>query len=456
MQSVSDTVMRKNARRLIPFLAVLYVVAFLDRVNVSFAALTMNDELGISAAAYGLGASIFFVGYLLFEVPSNLALNRFGARLWIARIMVTWGLVSMATGFIHNATQLYVVRFFLGVAEAGFFPAVIIYLSFWFTKAYRARVTGLFLLGIPTASIVGAPLSTWLMSAADGWFGHSGWRWMFVLEGAPAVLLGIACLWVLVDRPKSASWLTTEEQKWLEDELQKEREEAETVRTFSLRDAFTNSRVLLLASVLFMWNATNYGITLWLPQIVKTFTTSTVTIGWIVAAVWIAAAATMLYWAFRADRFKAPTIPLILALILGSIGMACAAMLLSYPIISMIALAISLMGVFAAIPIFWTLPSAMLTGTAAAAGIAMINSVSQLAGVASPWMIGRLHESTGGFAAPMLVLAGLLLVAVALVVVFQKIIRGDHNRAREHNSPDHVCQDRDVAQSQPHGVKGSD
>ena len=269
---IGATVLRKVSRRLIPFLALLYFVAFLDRVNIGFAALTMNEDIGLSAAAYGLGAGIFFIGYVIFEVPSNLILARVGARAWIARIMISWGILSAGMAFVSSPMQFYVMRFLLGVAEAGFFPGVIYYLGCWFPMHYRARILGAFLIALPVSGVIGAPLSTWLLGL-DG-FGLVGWQWMFILEGLPAVVLGFVVLSYMTNRPADAAWLAPGERAWLEGELAAERDRVEKTSRLTLLQSLTDIRVIAFGAVYFGLIIGLYAVNFWLPQMVKALGTA--------------------------------------------------------------------------------------------------------------------------------------------------------------------------------------
>ncbi|MFF7653098.1 MFS transporter [Streptomyces sp. NPDC007983] len=284
-QREAAATMRTVSRRILPFLFVLYVVNYIDRANIGFAALEMDKELGLSSQAFGLAAGLFFWGYFLFEVPSNLALARFGARRWIARILVSWGILATVMAFTHSATELYVLRFLLGVAEAGFFPGIVVYLTYWFRRKEVATATALFLTAIPASYVLAAPLSALIMDHVD-WFGLSGWRWMFILEGAPVVLLGIACFFVLTERPADATWLTQRQRQWLTAELDKEQQANSQAKKLGTLKVMADPKVLLLAVVYFVYQAGSLGVGYWLPQIVKDFSSglSNTAVGFISAA----------------------------------------------------------------------------------------------------------------------------------------------------------------------------
>jgi ACS family tartrate transporter-like MFS transporter len=390
-------VIRKVSLRLVPFLCLLYFIAYIDRVNISFAALTMNDDLKLSASAYGLGASMFFVGYLIFEVPSNLLLDRVGVRRWMSRIMITWGLASIAMIFVAGETSLYVTRFLLGVAEAGFFPAVIVYLNNWFPRAYRGRVTGLFFVAIPLSSIVGAPMSTAILSYMDGFLHIGGWRWVFLLEGIPALLVGLVCLIYLTERPREAKWLSPAEATVLQGKLDRERAENEAIRTYSLWNAFTNIRVLTLCVTLLLLVAGSNGVAFWLPTILKSFHGSNMTVGWLTSAVAVVTALGAWLWPRHADTAGNPAGHIVVSAIVSACGFFLCAATLDTPSVATIGLGIASVGVLSTIPVLWTLPGSFLTGTPLAAAVALINTVAQLAAILVPWFIGWSKDFTGGF-----------------------------------------------------------
>ena len=413
-----SAVLRKVTRRLIPFMALLYFVAFLDRVNVGFAALTMNADVGLSASAYGLGAGIFFLGYFLFEVPSNLILERVGARWWIARIMVTWGLVSASTAFVTGPTSFYVVRFLLGVAEAGFFPGMIFYLTYWFPSAVRARVMSMFLVAVPLSNVVGAPISTALLGTSI--FGLKGWQTMFIVEAIPAIVLGVVTALWLTDRPAKAAWLTADERATLERLLEAER--AATRPAHHLRDGLLNARVWLLAVIYFGLIMGFYGLPFWAPQIVRSFGGLTnVEVGLLTAVPYAVASVTMIVWGHRSDRRDERAWHVSLSLLLGAAGFLVSGWT-GDARVSLAALTVAAVGVYGAFGVFWTLPSAVLAGTAAAGGIALINSVGNLGGYVGPVVVGRLRDATGTYAAGLYMIAAAMGVAGVLVLLFRKAV----------------------------------
>ncbi|GLW98294.1 MFS transporter [Microtetraspora sp. NBRC 16547] len=426
----TQRLIRRLSWRIVPLIFILYIIAYVDRSAVSFAALTMNADLGLSASAYGLGASMFFISYLLFEVPSNLLLVKFGPRKWIARILVTWGIVTVATFAIQDEIGLYVARFLLGAAEAGFFPAIILYISWWFPRAERTKITTYFMLAVPVSSVIGAPLATATMTALDGALMLEGWRWVFLVLGAPAVIMGFVCLKILKDQPRDAKWLRPEESSWLEMTLAAEKQEMETVKHYSLREGLTNPRVLLLAAVLLLWNCCNYGIIYWLPQIINAVVSDTQLVGWIVAAAWTLAAIGMALWGVRANRTTDPVVPMSIVYSLGAVALFAAGSLAALPILQLVALITALIGLMSGISIFWSIPTAFLTGTAAAGGVALINSVGNFSGVIAPWGVGVIYDATGGYSAAMYIFGGLLVVSVLLAYVFRYVVRRDRIEAK--------------------------
>ena len=321
MEPLEQRTIAKVSARLVPFLIVCYFVAYLDRVNVSFAALTMNKDLGLSASAFGFGAGIFFLAYFLFEVPSNLFLERVGARKWIARIMFTWGVLSGAMAFIGGETSFYVVRVLLGIAEAGFFPGIIFYLTLWFPAVYRARIVGYFMAAIPLSTVIGAPVSG-LLLALDGFLGLKGWQWLFVLEAAPALILSVVVFFYLTDRPADATWLEPDERAWLVARLEDERLQRETVRRYSVREALLNPKVLALSLVYFGAVATNYGLSFFLPQIVKAFGISNFQAGLVSAMPYVVGLVSIVFWGRRSDRKLERRFHLAFPLFVASAGIA--------------------------------------------------------------------------------------------------------------------------------------
>mgnify|MGYP001570836680 CR=1 FL=1 len=420
-EEVGASAMKKAIWRLGPFLGLLYLVAYMDRNNAGFAKLEMTAALQITEAAFGFAAGIFFIGYLLFEVPSNLLLERFGARKWIARIMVSWGLVAALTAFVQDATQFAIARFVLGIAEAGFFPGVLLYLTLWFPRQYRTQVLAVFVLSNPIANAVAAPLSGWMLELHGMW-GLDGWQLVFLLQGLPAVLLAFVVFFWLPDRPQDARWLDPTEQRWINDTLA-----AETAATeqkhgrLRLREVFSNGRLWTLIVLFFGVVFGAYGLGMWLPTIVKSmgdFSNSTT--GWIVALPNLCAALVMLPWE-RAAR-KQGNIPLQIGITLTitALSLIAAVAAQGTPILALAALCVGMSALFSTTPLFWSLPPMVLTGTAAAAGLAFINSVGNLAGFAGPYAIGWISETTGSAIWGLLLIAGLTLLGATIAFVLSR------------------------------------
>jgi ACS family tartrate transporter-like MFS transporter len=417
---IEQRTLSKVTWRVLPLVVAAYFVANLDRSNISYAALQMNHDLHLTAEEFGRGAGLFSLTYLLLEIPSNLALERFGARLWIARIMITWGLISAGMAFVTGEKSFYTMRFLLGVAEAGFFPGVVVYLGNWFPRHYRARITGLFLMAIPLSGLVGSPISGLLLDQMNGVYGLAGWQWMFIVEGVPALLLGISCLWLLTERPAQASWLEPAERNRLEDILAKERSNLEAVHTYKLADAFVNPGVLLLAAVLFCIVFGVTGIAFFLPQIIKTFGYSNTVTGFLSAIPYLCGAVTMVLWARRSDAKRERLGHLTAAMLLAALGFIVTTFTLDIHFLALLALVVAAIGVFCSNPILWTLPTSLMTGTAAAAAVALINSVANLSGIVGPPLLGWSRDATGGFAAAGMIFTAVLLLGVLLVWVFSR------------------------------------
>jgi MFS transporter, ACS family, tartrate transporter len=421
MEPLEQRTIAKVSARLVPFLIVCYFIAYLDRVNVSFAALTMNKDLGLTASAFGFGAGIFFLAYFLFEVPSNLFLERVGARKWIARIMFTWGLLSGGMAFIVGETSFYVVRVGLGIAEAGFFPGIIFYLTLWFPAVYRARIVGYFMAAIPLSTVIGAPVSG-LLLALDGFLGLKGWQWLFVLEAAPALILSVVVFFYLTDRPADATWLEPDERAWLVARLEDERLQRETVRRYSVREALLNPKVLALSLVYFGAVATNYGLSFFLPQIVKAFGISNFQAGVVAALPYVVGLVSIVFWGRRSDRKLERRFHLAFPLFVASAGIAISTAL-DDPTMKMVALSVAGFGIFGCLPVFWTFPAAFLSGAAAAGGIALINSIGNLAGFAGPYAMGSIKDMTGSYTGGLLSLSAVGLIATAIVLA----LHSDHS-----------------------------
>jgi sugar phosphate permease len=413
--ATQDATLKVVSRRLIPFLFVLYVAAYLDRINVGFAQLQMKDTLEFSASVYGLGAGIFFFGYFLFEVPSNLILARIGARVWIARIMITWGIVSGAMAFVRTPTEFYVLRFLLGVAEAGFFPGVIYYLSQWFPAAARATATSRFMTATAIAGVIGGPLSAALLGM-DGVAGLAGWQWIFVAEALPSVVLGVVVLFYLTDSPEQARWLSPEQRQCLSATVREEARVIALVSNATVRSALLHPLVWRLALLYFSLIVGFYSVSFWLPQILQmTSGLGNVEVSILSAIPYVAAAIAMTIVGRRSDHTGERCRHVALAAFVGALGLAMSAWAQT-PLLSIVVLSIAAMGIWSAVPVFWMFPTTLLSGTASAAAIALVNSFGNLGGFVGPYLTGLLRDATGGFAVSLLAVAGLLVVAVALAL----------------------------------------
>ena len=423
MNTLETSTLAKVTKRLVPFLMICYFVAYLDRVNVGFAALTMNQDLGLSQTAFGFGAGIFFLAYFIFEVPSNLLLERFGARKWIARIMLSWGILSGLMAFIPdisratgmgNENAFYLIRVLLGAAEAGFFPGIIFYLTLWFPAEYRARIVGYFMAAIPLSTVIGAPISGLLLSM-HGFGGLAGWQWLFIMEAVPAIILSGFVFFYLTDRPTDATWLQADERNWLAERLQLEREQREALHEYTVGQAMVNPHVIALSLVYFGAVATNYGLGFFLPQIVKAFGLSTFLTTVVAAVPYAVGTIAMIWWGLRSDRVGERRWHTAIPLFLAAAGIAVSTVL-DDPTLKMISFCVAGFGIFACLPVFWTLPTAFLSGAAAAAGIAVINSIGNLAGFAGPFAMGWIRDHTGSYAGGLLLLAGLGIIAMGIVL----------------------------------------
>lgn len=419
--AVGAAAMKKAIWRLGPFLGLLYLVAYIDRNNAGFAKLEMTAALQITEAAFGFAAGIFFIGYLLFEVPSNLLLEKFGARKWIARIMISWGIVAALTAFVQDATQFAIARFILGIAEAGFFPGVLLYLTLWFPRQYRTQVLAVFVLSNPIANAVAAPLSGWMLELHGLW-GLDGWQLVFLLQGIPAVLLAFVVFFWLPDRPQDARWLTSAEQRWITDTLAAETQATEQRHgRLRLGEVFRNGRLWTLIVLFFGVVFGAYGLGMWLPTIVKSMGDfSNATTGWLVALPNLCAALVMLPWE-RAAR-KQGNIPLQIGITLSitALSLIAAVAAQGTPVLALAALCVGMSALFSTTPLFWSLPPMVLTGTAAAAGLAFINSVGNLAGFAGPYAIGWISETTGSAVWGLLLISGLTLLGATIAFVLSR------------------------------------
>lgn len=412
--SIASSTLRKVSWRLIPFLGMLYFFAFLDRVNVGFAALTMNADLGISAAAFGIGSGIFFIGYILCEVPSNVMLERFGARLWIARIMISWGLLSAAMAFVQGSQSFYVVRLLLGIAEAGFFPGIIFYLTCWFPSQHRARIIALFMIALPLSSVIGAPISTLLLDIEAA--GLQGWQWMFLLEAVPTIILGIAVLAVLPDRPSDAKWLSEDEKRWLQGELAREHSGSNHDHASSLREALMLPRVWRNGLVYFCILVGLYGFSFWLPQIIASLGQLTnMQVGLVTMIPYSMACIALVLWGRHSDATEERSWHVALPMLLGAAALMVSSWT-SAPVIALAALCLAAVGIYAGLPSFWALASRGLQGAAAAGAIALINSLGNFGGFLGPVAIGFAKTYTDSYAASLLFIAVFLALGAVLVI----------------------------------------
>lgn len=413
-----DSAYRRTAWRLLPLLFVCYVIAYLDRVNVGFAKLQMSADLQFSEAMYGMGAGVFFVGYLIFEVPSNLLLHRFGARRWIARIMITWGLLSAAMMFVNTPMSFYILRFFLGIAEAGFFPGIILFLTYWFPARRRGRMFALFLTANPISSVIGGPLSGWILQNMNQYRGLAGWQWLFVIEALPAVIVGIAVLFFLRDRIANAGWLSASEKHVMQAAID---QESGQKTSHSARDGLGNPLVWLLGAVYFCLVMGQYVVGFWMPTIVRaTGVTQPLHIGLLTALPFAAATVTMIFLCRSSDRHQEYRWHLAVAALVGAGGVVFGTAMSHNVVLAMAGLTVGTAGMIAALPVFWGLPTGVLSGVAAAAGIALINSLGNIAGFFSTMVVGWVSQVTGDTRYSMYALAGVLAAGAVLAVLTPK------------------------------------
>lgn len=415
--AVLQSATRKAALRFVPLLTIAYLFNYLDRTSLGFAALTMNKQLGLSAGQFGLAAGILFLGYCLFEVPSNLLLYRFGARRWLARIMISWGIVSAATVFVVGPNSFYAVRFLLGVAEAGFFPGVTYFLAAWFPAQYRTRMLAWFLIGIPLSSLIGGPICGLLLQM-EGIWGLAGWQWLFLGVSLPCIPLGALTLWLLADRPETAAWLSSDERDVLRDVLASEvRERPHS----SLLAAVMDARVLILAAIQFGFTLGSYGIGIWLPLMLKEYHLSTLAIGWTSAIPYLFASAGMILWARYVDRKGRRVANLAITCFLGGAGLV-APILSGSLAVALIGFSVALIGVTAARAIFWTIPTRFLTGVAAAGGLAFINSIGTVGGFVGPSMMGWLKEFSGSYVVGLTAVAAIMIAATVASMSLKLVV----------------------------------
>lgn len=414
-RDVETATLKKIGWRLIPFLCLLYFAAFIDRVNVGFAALQMNRDLGLSPYVYGLGSGIFFAGYCLFEVPSNLVLHGVGARRWIARIMITWAIVAAAMVFVRGAMSFCVLRFLLGVAEAGFFPGVVYYLTHWVPASRRARLVGMFMTAIPISTAIGGPFSSAIMRL-DGRLGIAGWQWLFLLETIPSAALGLMTWKYLPDRPSDAKWLATGEKRWLVQTLAEECR-SQPDRTHTVAGALIDPRVLALCICYFGVEIGLYGVIFWVPQIFNDAGFAPASLGFLVAIPYGVAAIAMVWWCRHSDRLNERVRHVSAASVVAFLGLAASAYLYRSPVLSIVAITAGAVGTLSILPIFWTLPAGMLRDAPAAGAIALINALGNVGGFVGPYVIGWIKNATGKFTDGLLTAAGCVLLTGFLVLL---------------------------------------
>ncbi len=432
---VPERVMRKVAWRLIPLLALAYFLNYLDRTNIAFAQLTMSEDLGLTATMFGLASSLFFVGYVLFEVPSNLALHRFGARRWIARIMVSWGLVAAVMAFVPDATSLYIARILLGVAEAGFFPGVMLYLTWWFPRTMRVRLVGVFMVALPVSSALGSPVSGAILEYLDGTFGLAGWQMLFLLEGIPTILLGIVTWFYLTDRPSQARWLTPAEREWLDNTMRGEHQAAAAVGHQSVLTSLRDARVWGLGLVYFGMGYGLFALSFFLPTIVDGFsetfdtTYSLMETSLITAVPFAAGAIAMVLWSRHSDRTGERVWHVALAMMLAVVTVP-VALYMDSPLATMVLISLTAAGIYATFPVFWYLPSTFLAGAGAAAGIALVNTLGASSGIAAPYITGWLIDATGSSRAGLWVVAAVMLTGVVVLLALNNRLRAADAQGR--------------------------
>jgi ACS family tartrate transporter-like MFS transporter len=420
---LEERVIRKIAWRLIPFLMLLYLIAFLDRINVGFAALTMNKDLGLTSQMFGLGSGIFFLGYFAFEVPSTVILHKVGARFWIGRVMITWGLVSVAMAFTRGPISFYVLRFLLGLAEAGFFPGIILYLSYWFPSNHRSAVTAMFMAAAPAAGFIGSPVSGALMQL-NGLLSLRGWQWLFLVEGIPALVLGLITFHFLTDRPADAVWLTADERNWLSQAILQEQTDIQGPRSHSAWRAMTDWKVLTLSLAYFGTSAGLYTIGFWAPLIVKGLGFSVFHVGLLLAIPNLIAVIGMVLWSRNSDRTGERYWHAAIACVIAAVGMAVVAGAGSSAILAITGLSLTAFGVSAAKPPLWILPTTFFAGTAAAASIGLINSLGTLGGFAGPYMIGATNGVSGHFSRGLYLVGGTLILSAVTIIVMRLVAQG--------------------------------
>jgi ACS family tartrate transporter-like MFS transporter len=407
--------------RILPFVLLLYIVAYLDRVNMGYAALQMNADLALTAEVFGLLSGIFFIGYFFFEIPSNMILHKVGARIWIARIMITWGIVVVLTGFAQSAAHLYILRFLLGVAEAGFFPGIILYLTYWFKENERSIATAVLIMALPIGGLIGAPISTWIMDNI-AWAGLAGWRWMFILEGIPAVILGVVVLFYLINRPRDAKWLTEEEKNWIEGELEKERIASSKVNKVSKKEMLKDATVWKLSAFYFVAYTGVYGLSFWIPSIIKSLSeaTTNLEIGWLAMLPYVVAIPSMLFVGWSADRIGKHKEHLFISLIVAMIGLIGCAVADSLTAMVLMLMLTSI-GLYGFTGCFFAYMTFFFTESTAPVGIALVNSFAALGGFVGPTILGMFTLSSGMFFLAILIAVGM----VILLTTKRRVVSGE-------------------------------
>lgn len=412
---VSERARRRIMRRIMPYVFVLFVIAFLDRVNVSYAALQMKDDLGFTDDVLGLGAGIFFIGYLLLEIPGSILVEKWSARRWIARIMISWGILAIITGFIQNSRQFYWIRFLLGAAEAGFFPGVIVYFSHWFRYDDRAKAVALLMAAIPISNMIGSPLSGLILKV--NWFGLAGWRWLFILEGAPAIIFGVITIFYLTDWPHQASWLREDERQWIISELELEKQAKLAAHSYRILQALRHREVVLLTFAYFFMVTAVYGFQFWLPAIIKNLSgLSNMTITLIAAIPYCVGLVAILLIGWSSDRTRERRWHTALSMLATAIGLLLSVAFHNSTVLAMSMFCVAAIGIYGYLPGFWSLPTSFLSGTAAAASIGLINSFGNLGGFVGPYVVGYLSATTKSFVAGVVYLSASALVAAVIVL----------------------------------------
>jgi D-galactonate transporter len=412
---VADRARRRINRRIMPYLFLLYIIAYLDRVNVGYAALDMTGDLGFTPEVYGFGAGIFFIGYFLLEIPGSLLVEKWSARRWIARIMLSWGMIAVLTGFIHSATEFYWARFLLGAAEAGFFPGIIVHLSHWYRYEDRAKAVALFMAAIPVANILGSPISGLLLQVT--WFGMAGWRWLFIIEGVPAVVFGIVTIFYLTDRPPQARWLREDEREWITTTLEQERRAKQATHGYKVLEAMRHREVIVLTLAYFFIVTSVYGFNLWMPTILREVSGSSNLVVTLLAILpYSIGLIAMLLTGWSSDRTRERRWHTAFSMMAASLGLVLSVLFRNHPGAAILMFCVAAAGTHGYLPGFWALPTSFLTGTAAAASIGLINSIGNLGGFVGPYVVGYINQATGSFFGGMLYLSISALLAAGCIL----------------------------------------